>query len=228
MTPRFSPPVAIALDTADRDRLLSWARAVAPHVAVLKLGLTAFAAWGPALVAELSGLRPVFLDLKLHDIPAQVEGAAAAAAASGAELLTVHASGGPDMVAAAVAGAGAARVLAVTVLTSLDAAALGRIGLAGSPAQAAERLAALALEAGAAGLVCSAREAAALRARFGPGPLLAVPGVRPAGAPPGDQARTATPAQALAAGADLLVVGRPVTAAADPAGAAAALLAGVA
>jgi len=146
-----------------------------------------------------------------------VEGAARSAAASGASLLTVHASGGAAMVAAAVKGAGGKlRVLAVTVLTSLDAAALRAVGLEGPPEAAVVRLARLAVDAGAGGLVCSPHEVRAVRAAVGPGPLLVVPGVRPAGAAKGDQARVATPAEAVAAGADVIVVGRPLRDAADP------------
>jgi orotidine-5'-phosphate decarboxylase len=170
--------------------------------------------------------RPVFLDLKLHDIPATVEGAARSAAATGAALLTVHAAGGPEMVRAAVRGAGpGVRVLAVTVLTSLDAAAFEEIGLAGPPEAAVVRLARLAVGAGAGGLVCSPQEVAAVRAAVGPGPLLVVPGVRPAGAALGDQARVATPAQAVGAGADVIVVGRPLRDAPDPVAAARAIAA---
>jgi orotidine-5'-phosphate decarboxylase len=202
-----------------------FARAVAPEVGMLKVGLELFAAEGPPAVRAAAALgRPVFLDLKLHDIPNTVEGAARSAAASGASLLTVHASGGPAMVAAAVRGAGpGVRVLAVTVLTSLDAAVLARIGLAGTPEEAVTRLARLAVDAGAGGLVCSPLEVAAVRAAVGPGPLLVVPGVRPAGAARGDQARVATPAEAVRAGADVLVVGRPLRDAADPAAAARAI-----
>jgi orotidine-5'-phosphate decarboxylase len=168
----------------------------------------------------------VFLDLKLHDIPATVEGAARSAAATGAALLTVHASGGADMVAAAVRGAGpGTRVLAVTVLTSLDAAALEAIGLAGPPDAAVVRLARLAVAAGAGGLVCSPHEVAQVRAAVGPGPLLVVPGVRPAGAAKGDQARVATPEDAVRAGADVIVIGRPLRDAPDPVAAARAIAA---
>jgi orotidine-5'-phosphate decarboxylase len=170
--------------------------------------------------------RPVFLDLKLHDIPATVEGAARSAAASGASLLTVHAAGGAEMVRAAVKGAGGRlRVLAVTVLTSLDADALDAVGLAGPPEAAVVRLARLAVGAGAGGLVCSPHEVGAVRAAVGAGPLLVVPGVRPEGAARGDQARVATPEAAVAAGADVIVVGRPLRDAPDPVAAARAIAA---
>jgi orotidine-5'-phosphate decarboxylase len=204
-----------------------FARAVAPEVGMLKVGLELFVAEGPPVVRAAAALgRPLFLDLKLHDIPNTVEGAARSAAASGAALLTVHASGGAEMVRAAVRGAGpGVRVLAVTVLTSLDSAALAAIGLAGPPEDAVVRLAKLAVGAGAGGIVCSPHEAAAVRAAVGPGPLLVIPGVRPAGATKGDQARVATPAEAVRAGADVLVIGRPLREGGDPAAAARAIAA---
>jgi orotidine-5'-phosphate decarboxylase len=194
---------------------------------MLKVGLELFAAGGPAAVRSAAALgRPVFLDLKLHDIPNTVEGAARSAAASGASLLTVHASGGEAMVRAAVRGAGGRlRVLAVTVLTSLDDAVLAAVGLAGPTEEAVVRLARLAVAAGADGVVCSPREVAAVRAAVGPGPLLVVPGVRPAGSARGDQVRVATPGEAVRAGADLLVLGRPLRDAPDPAAAARAVAA---
>ena len=216
-----------ALDFASWKEAEPFARTIAPHVGMLKVGLELYVAEGaPAVRAAAALGRPVFLDLKLHDIPATVEGAARSAAATGAALLTVHAAGGPEMVRAAVKGAGGkVRILAVTVLTSLDAAALEQIGLAGPPQEAVVRLARLAVAAGAGGLVCSPQEVAAVRAAVGPGPLLVVPGIRPAGAALGDQARVATPAQAVAAGADVLVVGRPLRDAPDPAAAARAIAA---
>jgi orotidine-5'-phosphate decarboxylase len=219
------PPerICAALDFPSWAEAEPFARAVAPAVGMLKVGLELFAAEGPPVVRAAAALgRPVFLDLKLHDIPNTVEGAARTAARSGAALLTVHASGGAEMVRAAVRGAGpGVRVLAVTVLTSLDAAALAAVGLAGPPEAAVVRLARLAVGAGAGGLVCSPLEVAAVRAAVGPGPLLVVPGVRPAGAAKGDQSRIATPAEAVRAGADVLVVGRPLREGGDPAAAAA-------
>src|SRR5512143_2193768 len=211
-----------ALDFPTWQAAEPFARAVAPEVGMLKVGLELFAAEGPTAVRSASALgRPVFLDLKLHDIPNTVAGAARSAAASGAALLTVHASGGPRMVEAAVKAAGGRlRVLAVTVLTSLDEPQLARIGLSGPAEAAVVRLARLAVEAGAGGLVCSPLEVAAVRAAVGPRPLLVVPGVRPAGAAPGDQARVATPAEAVRAGADVIVLGRPLREAPDAAGAA--------
>ena len=228
MTP--SERICSALDFGAWAEAAPFATRIAPHVGMLKVGLELFTAEGPPAVRAAAALgRPVFLDLKLHDIPATVEGAARSAAASGASLLTVHAGGGPEMIRAAVRGAGPeVRILAVTVLTSLDAAALERIGLAGPPEAAVVRLARLAVEAGAGGLVCSPLEVAAVRAAVGPGPLLIVPGVRPAGGARGDQARVATPAEAVRAGADVIVVGRPLRDAADPIAAARAIAADLA
>jgi orotidine-5'-phosphate decarboxylase len=214
--------ICAAVDFPSWAEAEPFARAVAAEVGMLKVGLELFVAGGPPVVRAAAALgRPVFLDLKLHDIPNTVEGAARSAAASGASLLTVHAGGGDDMVRAAVRGAGGRlRVLAVTVLTSLDDAALERIGLAGPASEAVVRLARLAVSAGAGGLVCSPHEVAAVRAAVGPEPLLVVPGVRPPGAAKGDQARVATPAEAVAAGADVVVVGRPLREGSDPAAAA--------
>jgi orotidine-5'-phosphate decarboxylase len=214
--------ICAALDFPALAEAERFARQVAPHVGMLKVGLELFAAEGPAAVRALAALgRPVFLDLKLHDIPNTVEAAARSAAASGARLLTVHAAGGAAMVAAAVRGAGpGVRVLAVTVLTSLDAAVLEEVGLSGPPLEAVVRLARLAVGAGAGGLVCSPLEARAVRAAVGEGPLLVVPGIRPSGTGRGDQARVATPAAAVADGADVLVVGRPLREGSDPAAAA--------
>ncbi|HWC14395.1 MAG TPA: orotidine-5'-phosphate decarboxylase [Actinomycetota bacterium] len=220
-------PICVPLDFAERARVVATAGAVAPHVGMLKIGLTTFISDGRGLVEELSSLRPVFLDLKLHDIPMQVEGAMAAVAATGAAYTTVHSLGGADMVRTAVEASGETLVLAVTILTSIDAPDLERAGITGSPEDAVLRLAAVALEGGAPGLVCSPREVAALRDRFGRradgGPLLVVPGIRSSDAAPDDQRRTLGARQALEAGADVIVVGRPITAAADPARAAAAL-----
>ena len=172
----------------------------------------------------------MFLDLKLHDIPNTVAGAVRALLPLRPAMLTLHAAGGGAMVEAAreaAQEAGEARplLLAVTVLTSLDAGALARTGVADPPEAQVLRLARLALDNGADGLVCSPREAAAIRAEFGARPVLVVPGVRPAGSAAGDQARTATPAEAVAAGADWIVLGRPLTGAADPAAAAASIAA---
>jgi orotidine-5'-phosphate decarboxylase len=203
-----------------------WAEAVGPYVSTVKVGLELYVRHGADAVhrtRDASGGRAVFLDLKLHDIPNTVAGAARSVAALGPELLTVHASGGAAMVRAAVDALPEGRVLAVTVLTSLSEADLAAVGLAGPAPDAVRRLAALAVGAGAGGLVCSPQEVAEVRREVGPDVLLVTPGVRPAGGDAGDQSRIATPEQALADGADLLVVGRPVTAAPDMAAAAAAL-----
>jgi orotidine-5'-phosphate decarboxylase len=227
VTPSGRDRICAAVDFPSWREAEPFARAVAPEVGMLKVGLELFAAEGPPVVRAAEALgRPVFLDLKLHDIPNTVEGAARSAASSGASLLTVHAAGGDEMVRAAVRGAaGRVRILAVTVLTSLDDEALSRIGLAGPAAEAVLRLARLAVGAGADGIVCSPHEVAAVRRAVGHGPLLVVPGVRPAGAARGDQARVATPAEAVAAGADVVVIGRPLREGGDPAGAARAIAA---
>jgi orotidine-5'-phosphate decarboxylase len=222
--------LAVALDASDREEVLGLVRLLHGRVGVAKIGLEAFVAHGPALVSEVVALEvPVFLDLKLHDIPNTVERAARAAARLGVAMLTVHASGGEAMLRAARSGASAAgrppAVLAVTVLTSLDDAALEGLGIAGGAGGRALAWATLAQRCGCAGVVCSPREVQALREAVGTPFLLVTPGVRPAGEDAGDQRRVATPREAIAAGADLLVVGRPITAAADPAAAAEAILA---
>jgi orotidine-5'-phosphate decarboxylase len=218
-------PVFVALDTVERARARALADAVRPHVGGLKLGLEFFCANGPDAVREVAGEAPLFLDLKLHDIPNTVAGAVRAVRPLRPALLTLHAGGGPAMLRAAVeAAAGEVKLLAVTVLTSLDEGDLDRVGQRGPVLDQARRLARLAQEAGLAGIVCSPHEIAALRAECGPGFLLVVPGIRPAGAGVGDQKRVMTPQEALAAGADHLVIGRPITAAPDPAAAARAIL----
>jgi orotidine-5'-phosphate decarboxylase len=220
-------PIAVALDAPDLETAARWAGLVTPHVSTVKVGLELYLRYGPGVVASIrgaSGVR-IFLDLKLHDIPATVTGAARAVARLRPDLLTVHAGGGWEVVRAAVEGAPDTAVAAVTVLTSLSQADLDRIGLTGSMSDAVRRLAVLAVDAGARGLVCSPQEVAAVRAEVGPDVLLITPGIRPAGASADDQARTATPEAALQAGADLLVIGRPITAAPDPGAAAAAIAA---
>jgi orotidine-5'-phosphate decarboxylase len=220
-------PIAVALDAPDLATAARWAAAVAPYVSTAKIGLELFCAEGAAAVEKVRAGTDldIFLDLKLHDIPATVAGAARAVAPLAPAYLTVHASGGPEMVAAAVQALPETKIAAVTVLTSLGAADLDRIGLGGRPQEAVVRLALLAVDAGARALVCSPREVAVVRAAVGPGVTLITPGVRPAGAGTHDQARVATPEQAIADGADLLVVGRPITGAADPGEAAATLAA---
>lgn len=218
-----------ALDTTEVGQARAWARAVGPSCGMVKLGLEFFVANGGAGVRALADW-PVFLDLKLHDIPNTVAGAVRAVLPLRPRMLTLHAAGGASMLAAARAAAGAAGserplLLAVTVLTSLDAAALSDIGMAGGTRQQVLRLARLAMAAGADGLVCSPLEVAMLRDALGDGPVLVVPGIRPAGVVSDDQARTMTPHAAAQSGADWLVVGRPITRATDPGAAAAGLAA---
>ncbi|PPQ34453.1 orotidine-5'-phosphate decarboxylase [Rhodopila globiformis] len=221
----------VALDTVDADQARSWADAVAPHAGLLKLGLEFFLANGAAGFRGITGV-PIFLDLKLHDIPNTVAGGVRAVLPLRPRMLTIHAAGGAAMIQAArqAAGANADRpmILAVTVLTSLDAAALQAVGVAASPAEQVLRLGRLAVEAGADGLVCSPQEVAMLRQALGAAVKLVVPGIRPAGSAAGDQARTMTPSNAVAAGADWIVVGRPITGAADAGAAAAAIAAEIA
>jgi len=226
--------LAVALDLPDRESILAAVRDLAPEVGVFKLGLEAFVSQGPGLVREIAAAGRVFLDLKLHDIPNTVGRAAAAAVATGASIVNCHASGGLEMMrafgeegrnAAAKAGLPRPSLIAVTVLTSLDDAALGAVGLAGSPREAAVRLAVLAKGSDLDGVVCSPEEIDAIRAACGRDFLLVVPGVRPAGTDKGDQKRVASPGDALAAGADLLVVGRPILAAPDRVAAARAIVA---
>lgn len=225
--------IALAVDLPLPEGIAAWEQ-VAPFVGVAKVGLSLFVEHGPRAVEPFlhRGAR-VFLDLKLHDIPNTVELAAQRAGSLGVSYLTVHASGGAAMIKAAVMGAaaGAAKaghptptILAVTVLTSMDGAALHDTGVERAPDQQAALLAKLAVKAGATGLVCSAREVAEVRALVGPGITLCTPGIRPTGAAANDQSRTETPAAAIAAGADLLVIGRPITAAPDMIAAARAIL----
>ncbi len=209
-----------AIDTADVLRAAALVKDTAPHSGLIKLGLEFFLAQGPGAVAFCNEF-PLFLDLKLHDIPNTVAGAVRSLAPLGVSMLTVHAAGGAAMIAAAreaAEGSGARRpkILAVTVLTSLDASALHSIGVAGGATQQVLRLGRLALAAGADGLVCAAHEISALRDAFGETPILVVPGIRPEGADVGDQARVMTPRAAIAAGADYIVVGRPITQAENP------------
>ena len=221
----------VALDSTDAATVGLLAAALAPHCGLLKLGLEFFCAHGLAGVRQVSA-RPVFLDLKLHDIPNTVAGAVRAILPLGARMLTLHAAGGGAMIAGARLASEAAMepplLLGVTVLTSLDSAALASGGVPDGVRAQVLRLARIALDAGADGLVCSPHEVAMLRDAFGAGPVLVVPGIRPAGHASGDQARTMTPREAALAGADWLVVGRPITAAPDPAAAAAAIAAEIA
>ncbi len=216
--------VIVAID-CDRDRALELADSLEGHAQWLKVGMTLFYAEGPSIAQEFKrrGFK-VFLDLKFHDIPHQVRGAARSAALAGADLMSVHGLGSGPMLAACREGAEAAakvrgdrpRLVAITVLTSMNQDALDSIGVASSVAQEAARLAKLAQANGIDGIVCSPMEAAPMRELLGPDAWIVTPGVRPAGAELGDQSRVATPADAINNGASHIVVGRPITAAADP------------
>jgi orotidine-5'-phosphate decarboxylase len=225
-------PILVAIDTPDPAVARALAAAVAGVAGGIKLGLEFFVANGPKAVKEISHGEPLFLDLKLHDIPNTVAGAVRAAAGLEPLMLTVHAAGGPAMMRAAAAaateaaaGRRRAKILAITVLTSLDDDDLARLGQSGPAAEQALRLALLARDSGLDGAVCSPQEVAMLRAACGRDFLLVVPGVRPAGASAGDQKRVLTPREALDAGADYLVIGRPITASSDPAASARAIAA---
>jgi orotidine-5'-phosphate decarboxylase len=229
-TPRI-PQLIVALDFPDLVALQKGLESLPKTVSYGKIGLELFTAAGEKALLPLAERRlRLFLDLKFHDIPRTVARAVQSASRLGASLLTVHACGGRDMLraaadAAAEAGPGRPRLVAVTTLTSLNQADLADLGIARSLADQALALGELALSSGIDGLVTSVHEAAALRRRFGPAPLLVTPGIRLPGNETGDQKRVATPAAAVAAGADFLVVGRPITEAPDPAAAVAALLA---
>jgi orotidine-5'-phosphate decarboxylase len=219
-----SERLVVAVDTADIQHAVALAGAVLPFCGMYKLGLEFFAAHGAVGVSAFTQ-RPICLDLKLHDIPNTVSRAVRALLPLKPRILTIHAAGGTAMVEAArraseTGSSDRPLLLAITVLTSLTGADLSAMGISGAPATQALRLAQLALRAGADGLVCSPLEVAALRDAIGPEPLLLVPGIRPKGSSPSDQARFMTPREAIDAGADWIVVGRPVTSHADPGGAA--------
>ena len=228
---RAADRICIALDFPTREEVLAAAKRFGGRVGWLKVGLEAFVAQGPSLVAEVAAAgAKVFLDLKFHDIPATVSGAVASAGRSGAAMVNVHASGGRAMLEAAREAAdraGLERLIAVTVLTSIDARTLADLPMAGQPEAIARRLALLAKDCDLDGVVCSAADLPGIRGACGPQFYTVVPGIRPAGAELQDQKRVATPASALSAGADLLVIGRPVTAAKDPDEALARILAEV-
>lgn len=220
----------VALDVSSRAEAEEKVRALGEAVDFYKIGLELFTAEGPDVVRAVKGLgKRVFLDLKLHDIPRTVERAVRSAGALGVDLLTIHAVGGKAMVraaadAAAAFGAHGPKVLAVTVLTSLDGADLADVGIVGrTPAEQVAALARFATGNGAHGLVCSPREVGALSRALRAGTLFVTPGVRPAGASVGDQKRVATPADAVRDGATHLVVGRPILGADDPVAAARAI-----
>ncbi len=217
--------IAVALDVETLDDAERLASRLAGHVGVFKVGLELFSAHGPDAVHRIAAHGPVFLDLKLHDIPTTVARAARRLSDLGVAHLTVHAMGGPAMVAAAVEGLGASgQVLAVTVLTSMATPDLDAIGLAGTEVSV-PRLAAMATGAGATGLVCAAPDLGVVRGVVAPSTTLVTPGIRPAGSGSDDQVRVATPGAAIADGASLVVIGRPITRAEDPAAAADAIAA---
>lgn len=219
---RDQPRIYVALDATQPDRIRTLLAVLDPALCGIKIGKEAFTAHGPAVI-EWARARdfPVFLDLKFHDIPNTVAQACRAATALDVALINVHASGGRRMLEAAreavPAGDEAPGLIAVTVLTSMEDADLADIGVIDGAERQVERLARLTAEAGLDGVVCSAHEAAAMRAVFpGEGGLVVTPGVRPSGSARDDQRRVVTPAEALAAGATSLVIGRPITAAVSP------------
>jgi orotidine-5'-phosphate decarboxylase len=221
--------VVVALDFSTAREALELAARLDSSLCRVKVGLELFSAAGPAVVASLRDLGfDVFLDLKLHDIPTTVARACAAAAGLGVWMVNVHTLGGAKMMRAARAAIDEGRhrplLIGVTLLTSHDDATLAELGIGGTVAAQAPRLAALAHECGLDGVVCSAQEAASLRRRLGAGFMLVTPGIRPEGSETHDQARTLTPRAALAQGADFLVIGRPIARAPDPAAALAAIV----
>lgn len=218
----------VALDVPELETALTLVDRLGDQVEWYKVGKQLFTHYGPKVLEELRTRgRKVFLDMKFHDIPNTVAQAIRSAALIGADIINVHASGGPAMLAAAAeAGRETGKtVIAVTVLTSMDAEQLAAIGIQATPAEQVLRLARLTQEAGLPGVVCSALELPMLRREFGADFLTLVPGIRPAGAAAGDQKRIMTPVQAAAAGASYIIVGRPIVAAPDPAAAAQAVLA---
>ena len=219
----------VALDLPDSKAAMRLVEGLEQTCSWFKVGLELFVAAGPAVLEPIIARgHNVFLDLKLHDIPNTVAGAVRSAAGLGVRMLTVHAGGGPAMLAAAKAAldgvSNPPELLAVTVLTSMDAEQLDAVGIARSASQQVDTLAKMGLEAGIQGFVCSPQEVSALRSLTGPPGVLVIPGIRPAGAAIGDQKRIAGPAEALRQGASYLVVGRPITQAPNPTEAAMAIL----
>jgi len=227
------PRIFVAIDRSRKEDAAAEIVGLGTEGFAVKLGLEFFVAQGPQGVVDVAGGRPLFLDLKLHDIPNTVAGGVKAAALCRPRLLTVHASGGRAMLvaardAAAQTGPDRPLLLAITVLTSLDDADLDAVGQRGPSGEQALRLAMLAREAGIDGVVCSAHEISRLRKEVGPGFKLVVPGIRPEWAAAGDQKRVMTPSEAVGLGADHLVIGRPITQAADPKAALSRILAEIA
>ena len=209
--------LVVAADLSDRGAILALVDELRGVAGTFKIGLQAFVSNGPSLVRDIvEGGERVFLDLKVHDIPNTARHAVAEAVGLGVSMVTVHASGGAAMLDACAAEQGDATVLGVTVLTSLDDAELGRVGFRGSSLECAVRLAGLAHAAGLRGVVASPQEIAAIRERCGERLVIVTPGIRPAGDATDDQRRTMTPGEAVRAGADYIVVGRPIVAAKNP------------
>lgn len=209
-------PIAVALDAPDLETVKVWANACAPAVDVLKIGLEVYLRDGEAAIDLIRQTDcKLFLDLKLHDIPNTVKGAAKSVARFEPEFLTVHASGGPSMISAAANALPNTKITAVTILTSLSAQDLIAVGFEKSAEELAVRMARMAVEAGARAIVCSPHEVSAIRAAVPSETTLITPGVRPLGADLGDQSRVATPNEAIANGANIVVIGRPITGAAD-------------
>lgn len=217
--------IIVALDMS-REDALELCDKLSGKAKWVKVGMTLFYRYGPSIVDDMRSRGfSVFLDLKLHDIPFQIRGAAFSASLCGADILSIHGLGGAQMIAEGRAGAeeGAAergaertKLVAISVLTSMDQAALESIGVTDDVASEVRRLASLSVGAGADGIVCSPQEAAGMRELLGPSALIVTPGIRPAGSDVGDQKRISTPAAAIAAGASKLVIGRPITKAEDP------------
>ncbi|MDG1286846.1 MAG: orotidine-5'-phosphate decarboxylase [Rickettsiales bacterium] len=224
-------PILVAIDTVDLEKARGLARSVAPHVGGIKLGLEFFVANGAQGVNYVAGDMPVFLDLKFHDIPNTVAGAIRATAGINCFMMTVHACGGGDMMRAAKEAAlslpNSPKIVGVTVLTSMDQADLGRVGVDKPVEQQVLDLADLAKDSGLDGIVCSPREISALRARIGSDFTLVTPGIRPSGSAKGDQKRIMTPKDAVDEGSNYLVIGRPIAQNAEPAQAAADIFASI-
>jgi orotidine-5'-phosphate decarboxylase len=206
-------PIAVALDAPDLQTAKSWAKDVSPYVSTLKIGLENYLRDGKSSIEEIRKISDceIFLDLKLHDIPATVAGACRSISDLIPKYLTVHASGGEEMINEAVKTLPSTLIVAVTILTSIDQVNLQKIGFKNAPKESAVNLAKLAVAAGARAIVCSPQEVAEIRKNVDPSIVLITPGVRPKGSNANDQQRIATPEEALLNGANLLVIGRPIT-----------------